>query len=494
MKNTMFSIKAVVTLAIALAFMMPVSAYFTQSTPMITKNKIMPYQPLLLPSGWIEQASGFWEASRGINYIHAIDENIAWAVGYDGSGGSLPVQEYTRTVNGGDLWQADYIDTAPTDGKSAMIFALDENTAWVPLHSGTPQGIWKTEDAGATWVRQDTASFSGTGSFPNCVHFFDENNGWCQGDPIDGYFEMYTTTDGGDTWVRVPSQNIPAPLPNEWGTVGYYDALGDTLWFGTQCVTSPGRVFKSTDKGLTWTVANTPFTSNGWVDVRMRDELNGLAMDKRAAGSFLAETSDGGATWTAITPTGPFYGYDIAYVPGTANTWISTGAASSASGASYSVDGGHSWTDYPEVLGIQLLDCDFIEGGIGWAGSFSVDEFTGGIYKYIPGAAEPVLNIESVTGGKGLTAIVKNSGTGDATDVEYTISITGGLFVNPRNDSGTIGTLLPGQSANISFAPKGFGLGIIFPKPEITISVTCSEGKSDEVIKEARIIFSNIKF
>jgi hypothetical protein len=116
----------------------------------------------------------------------------------------------------------------------------------------------------------------------------------------------------------------------------------------------------------------------------MKDENNGLAMDKRSGGSTLAETSDGGETWTPVTPSGYFYSYDIAYVPGTDNTWISTGADSGASGAGYSIDGGHSWEDYPAVSGIQLLDCDFVEGGIGWAGSFNEDEFTGGVYKYTP--------------------------------------------------------------------------------------------------------------
>ena len=85
---------------------------------------------------WVEQASGFWEPTRGIHYISAVDENIVWAVGYDGSGSSTPVQEFTRTINGGDLWVADLIDGAPSDGDTAMIFALDDMTAWVPIHTG----------------------------------------------------------------------------------------------------------------------------------------------------------------------------------------------------------------------------------------------------------------------------------------------------------------------------------------------------------------------
>ena len=382
-------LKAAIIIAIALIMVLPGAAMATESNNQQVKKS--PYAQLNRDSGWVEQASGFWEASRGVNYIHAVDENIVWASGYDGSGSNLPVQEFTRTVNGGELWEADTIGgTAPSDGDIAMICAIDEYTAWVPIHSGAIQGIWKTSDGGVNWVHQDTALYSGSGSFPNVVHFWNENDGWCQGDPVDGYFEMYTTTDGGDTWTRVPSEDIPAPNTGEYGTVGYYDVLGDTVWFGTQCSTNPGRVFKSTDKGYTWTVADTPFPSSGWVDVRMKDDMNGLAMDKRSGGSLLAETSDGGETWTSITPTGYFFDYDIAYIPGTENMWITTGAATGDSGASYSLDGGYTWVNYDEVSGVQLLDCDFIEGGIGWAGSFCVDEYTGGMYKYTP-SEEPDL-------------------------------------------------------------------------------------------------------
>jgi len=41
-----------------------------------------------------------------------------------------------------------------------------------------------TTDGGWHWNRQVTASFSNANSFPDCIHFFNENEGWCMGDPI----------------------------------------------------------------------------------------------------------------------------------------------------------------------------------------------------------------------------------------------------------------------------------------------------------------------
>jgi photosystem II stability/assembly factor-like uncharacterized protein len=488
-KTKMF-IKASVVIAIALAFVMPVTA----ATSKTSVAKIMSNEPknFFRSVEWVEQASGFWEPSRGIHYMCAVDENIVWAVGYDGSPSQIPVQEFTKTTNGGALWEANVISGTPTDGDTAMIFALDDMTAWVPIHTGTPQGIWKTSDGGQTWVHQSTASFSGSGAFPNCVHFWDENDGWCMGDPVDGYFEIYTTTNGGDTWTRVPSANIPAPLPGEMGTVGYYDVVGDTVWFGTQ---AGGRVFKSIDRGLHWTVATTPFVAGAYVDIRFKDALNGLAMDKNFADAALAETSDGGLTWTAVTYTGKCHGADFDYVPGTTNMYVSTGVQTGApenNGATYSLDGGHSWTSWTEMEGIQLFGTAWVEGRIGWAGNFNVDETTGGIWKHLPAETpKPALTI-SIVGGKGFTVTINNIGEANATNVTCNITIEGGLIIKPKEFSGSQANLGIGQNFTIPCAPKGIGLGFLTPIPSIKIDVTCSEGINATKTVPAKIFFSMV--
>ena len=116
------------------------------------------------------------------------------------------------------------------------------------------------------------------------------------------------------------------------------------------------------------------------------------------------------------------------------------------------------------------------------------------MYKYIPGSPEPALSITEVLDGKGITATVKNVGTADATDVEYSIEITGGFIIIPKTGSGNLGVLTPGEEANFSLAPKGIGLGIIFPKPSIALSVECAEGASDDTTRTARIFLSRVTF
>ena len=89
----------------------------------------------------------------------------------------------------------------------------------------------------------------------------------------------------------------------------------------------------------------------------------------------------------AITGTSPFVGSGLAYVP--IEHYGNQSQSDEEVEAVYGIcetllDGGHSWINFDEVFGIQLLDCDFVEGGIGWAGSFNTDEFIGGMYKYTP--------------------------------------------------------------------------------------------------------------
>ena len=74
-------LKASVVLAIALAFVLPAAALNTQ-TRVVNMNA-----NTMGRGQWIEQASGFTTASRGIRFLDAIDNDTAWAIAYDGSGG-----------------------------------------------------------------------------------------------------------------------------------------------------------------------------------------------------------------------------------------------------------------------------------------------------------------------------------------------------------------------------------------------------------------------
>jgi hypothetical protein len=481
--------KVLLAFAVTLAFILPVAA-IAPKAPIAQIN-----QKPHASAEWVEQATGFSTASRGINFVCPVNESIVWAEAYDGvSGGTVPCNEYTKTIDGGTTWVPGAVNGA--DGLFfSCIWAVDENTAWACMYStgeGT-QGIYATTNGGALWTRQSTAVFDyALGAFADCVYFWDANNGWCLGDPTGGYFEIYTTTDGGNNWNRVPSENIPAPLAGEWGIVGYYSVVGDNVWFGTEL----GRVYHSADRGYTWTAAQT--TLGAYIKPVFKDELNGLAIDLNAnAIAELSETSDGGATWTAVSFTGTCHDADLCYIPGTPNTYYSTGANTNAGdlGVSYSDDGGHSWTEVGEQADIQMMNMGFVADRVGWAGGFNVDETTGGIWKHLKQEqppVDPILKV-TVTGGTGFSVNVANIGTGNATDVSFTANIAGGLFMKQREYNGTIDLLAPGANKTVSFTVMGIGLGIIKkPVPTIKADATCAEGKTASATVSAKIFLSKV--
>ncbi|MCD4833039.1 MAG: C10 family peptidase [Bacteroidales bacterium] len=360
-----------------LSDMTPGSYDFTDGNSMIIGIKPGTVDQDML---WTKQASGFEAASRGVQYIYAIDKRIAWATAYDGSGDGAKVKDFTRTIDG-FTWESGTINADDLDNYStSMITAIDENIAWVALYGPSGGGkIVKTEDGGKTWTHQSTATFSASDGFPNVVHFWDANNGWCQGDPNDGYFEFYTTTDGGTTWTRVPEGNIPASESGEYGTVGYYAVYGNIVWFAT----NKGRIYKSTDKGLNWNAYQTPISGASF-ELSFRNENIGVIQTRSDSDSTAYITNNGGENWTQITTTGNFYTNSFTYIPGT-NTLISTGSdyETPFMGVSYSTDDGATFTDYAEFyqnhqfLAIGAAGADAI-----WAGGFNEDENNDGMWHY----------------------------------------------------------------------------------------------------------------
>jgi hypothetical protein len=490
LNRTKILIKAGVVVAIALAFIMPATA-MTYQTHIVDSNGLK----TMGRGEWTEQASGFFTASRGIRNLDAVDNMTAWAIAYDGSGGNEATTDITMTSNGGDLWTPNIV-LATSGYGLGNICGLNDDVAYVALfnQNGAQDSIcgpYKTTNGGATW--EILGDWSTPMSFCNNVWFWNENEGVVLGDS-DTYFEDYYTMDGGATWTRVPLENYSGlPLQSgEAGWTGVVDVVGDTIVFGTNV----GNAYISHDRGHTYysayTGASTGGTNAGVNDLAFKDDMHGLAAHDDGTSYSLYETSDGGITWAPVSYTGICYSSGLAYLPGTENKFVSTGAATGASGASYSVDGGHSWTDYAGQTGIQMLATDFVDGEIGWAGGFNTDEFTGGMFKHLPSANPlPAFSI-SVVGGKGFTVNITNIGDADATDVTCDIAITDGFFVTPKTFSGNETSLAIGATFTVTGAPLGIGLGIIKPVPKITITVNCHEDVNATRTVQAKILLKRI--
>lgn len=333
---------------------------------------------------WTTKATGFASASRSLNSISIVNTNVIWASAFDNSVPATPdysIKEFTRSIDGGNTWTPRTMSLGVnTSGLGvSSITAISASTAWISVFLDTgsvPGGIWKTIDGGVTWNKQASALFNvSSESYPNFVYFWDANNGVAQGDPQGNEFEIYTTTDGGTNWTRVPGANIPDPFLDISGEYGYnnlYTVVGNTIWFGTD----RGRIYKSVDKGLNWTVNLVPTPSSDFGNDRFTfsDANKGLLMIYNPP--KLHKTTDGGATWNPITTTG-FYNTDIAYIPGTST--VVSAASVNPIGSSYSKNDGLTWTNIDNVPHSTLA---FLNDTFGFSAGLTINATTGGISKY----------------------------------------------------------------------------------------------------------------
>ena len=343
---------------------------------------------------WTSQETGFAAQYRGLSQIKIIDANTVWALAYDGSGAAANVQEFTKTTNGGTTWTAGTIDVFDPTLAINNISPVSDMIAWASAinnTTGDPNNgvgtIVKTIDGGTNWIQQLATGYQTAGSsFLNGVYFFDANVGIAYGDPESSEFEIYRTTDGGANWTRVPAAALPNPLSNEYGYNSTPLAVGSTLWFPT----NKGRLYRTTDMGLTWSVFQAPLSDFG---AALPANSGTLSFSTTSTGCLLKTsgtvavpvytfytTTNGGQTWSAGSA---FTGTRrlLSYIPGT-TTIVATSAAAPL-GTSISVDNGTSWTDLEPGGTTQRGVGAYLSTSIGWCAGYSDGDPLGtmGIYK-----------------------------------------------------------------------------------------------------------------
>jgi photosystem II stability/assembly factor-like uncharacterized protein len=336
----------------------------------------------LTSAPWVEQVTGL-PNDHVVLALHAVDSNTVWAVGATGS----PVHAYTRTTNGGITWMCDSIHGAPASYCCRSVFALDANKAWIAMHDHNTTsggGIFGTTDGGGTW-KQDTTAFKAANGWADFIHFFDANSGVCVGDPTNGYYEIYTTSDAGETWSRVPEAHIPPPLSSEYAMNHEYTASGNSLWFPVYQSGGGRRFYKTTDRGMNWSVLEFPlWGGSGWFPtLEFQNESVGLGQN---SSDGIMKSTDGGLSWTLLPNTSWIALNHQEYVPHTSGMYVATGIDLSrsqlASPVSYSffsfftVDGGATWARAGDFSGQP--DLSLASQNCGWR----VKENSPNIYKW----------------------------------------------------------------------------------------------------------------
>ncbi|MFN8275147.1 MAG: T9SS type A sorting domain-containing protein, partial [Flavobacteriaceae bacterium] len=300
-------------------------------------------------------------------------------------------------------------------------------------------------------------------SFTTLVYFWNAQEGIAAGNPTNGYFEIYKTSDGGTNWTRIATTPALIPVdPQEYTLPNKFTTSGNSIWIGTTF----GRLLHSTDKGATWSVSQSPIpdfgggiNGGGWGSIAFTDANIGLLL---ADVYELYRTLDGGATWfpVSVGPDTPMKNSDISAVPGHPGMYVTVGEDlinSPARGSAYTLDGGNTW--------IAIVDTNEVSGGVvsmlnenhGFAGGYNASSTVGGIFRWNGMASLPLYTNSTIL----LHAFIdtNNNGVQDANEINYfggtfSYQINSGTphYINTNSSEYYLFDINPLDSYNLGFS------------------------------------------
>ena len=296
--------------------------------------------------------------------IRAIQVTARNSVSYAGSNGAIGF-----TKDNGASWQTLNISYQDTIIPNFRSFAFN-GTDYFALSIGNPALLYKISNGKATlkYVEKNPKVFY------DALTFFEDNlHGIAVGDPTENCASILTTSDGGETWNKVPCENLPKIFEGE----AFFAAsntniktIDSTVWIGSGG--NKARVLKSTNYGKTWQVFETPIIQGngpqGIYSIDFYDKNNGIVIGGNYAEPLentanKAITANGGETWTLIADRqNPNYKSCVQYVPNTKGKEI---FAVGKTGVSFSNNSGATWK---EVSKDAYYTIQFIDKNTAWLG------------------------------------------------------------------------------------------------------------------------------
>ena len=279
-----------------------------------------------------------------------ISPSVGWALVLDYSSFATSFRIF-RTTDSASHWQLQYTGQAEGGQTYIHFFDRDHGFAYAGL-------LYRTVDAGVHWEQMQTPGYFSMFASPAL--------GWSLG----AQDHMYSTSDGGVTWKRLPS-DLPGSAFGGYGAGPEPASFRDTGegWLGAGYLDSP-TVYLTIDGAVTWRAvaipppasANNPgylttvsVAPGGQVVVLISDETMLL-------GAYASD--DLGKSWRAVTlpPTLSTFA-DLSFVD--AIHWIALRA-----GYVYkTADAGARWSSVP-VSGLpddwRYVDAHAIDGDHAW--------------------------------------------------------------------------------------------------------------------------------
>ncbi|WP_339697601.1 oxidoreductase [uncultured Marixanthomonas sp.] len=200
---------------------------------------------------------------------------------------------------------------------------------------------------------QEVYTENGENVFYDSMKFWNNMEGIAMGDPVDDCLSILITQDGGNTWEKIPCDNLPKVETGEAAFAASNSNIAlykNNAWIATGG--KQARVFHSKNKGKDWEVYDTPIVQGkamtGIYSVDFFDAKIGVIFggdwDKKEFNEGnKAITNNGGKTWRLLSNgKGPGYRSSVKFVPNTkGNDLVAVGSP----GLSYSNDQGENWQE-----------------------------------------------------------------------------------------------------------------------------------------------------
>ena len=239
-----------------------------------------------------------------------------------------------HTNDSGDSW---YQQLYNASQRFEQIEVIDSETLWV---TGVG-GAYHTQNGGLFWNKTNIGD---PDEFFFGIHFYNKTHGWITS------ANLYTTTDGGQTWISVESWTFD----DDGGRLIYFINPLDGWIIGFL------GIYHTTDGGETW---EKEVDHGGWT-ISFVSESEAWAV----ADNWLAHMTDG-ETWmeqelprTSLLPSSPPYFSDILFLD-TNNGWI----VGDETEVAYTPNGGNDWFSQPFPHDNRVSAVDFINVTHGWA-------------------------------------------------------------------------------------------------------------------------------
>ncbi|MBW3670626.1 MAG: hypothetical protein KY432_03010, partial [Acidobacteria bacterium] len=238
--------------------------------------------------------------------FHPTDDTVAWI----GTPGGVH-----KSTDGGATWS---LLTSSPGGVTVTGIAIHPNDPAVIYIATSSRGVWKTTDGGATWSHKSSGLESSY--FEPYTYRTLKDIAIDSADPMTlyaatAYGSIVKSTDAGESWVVL---ELPSDLRNHQETIAI-DPKSSDIYVGAE-----RGLYRSTDGGATWSAAtNFPASNYGWPNIEDIDfdtSTTPSTIWVASMGGGVTKSTDSGASWTRVGGSLITYAYSVARAPGGGST------------------------------------------------------------------------------------------------------------------------------------------------------------------------------